>query len=121
MALDTLDFNKKILHASWHPRENTIAVRLRLKHIALRRRSCKAMSADCSNEQLVLVQCGMIAFRAARHLSSIYHTPSASSLNVLHASQDDNTCVSSYILPFAVRVMINSSRGDRYCVQPGDD
>ena len=28
MALDTLDFNKKILHASWHPRENTIAVRV---------------------------------------------------------------------------------------------
>ena len=27
MALDTLDFNKTILHASWHPRENTIAVR----------------------------------------------------------------------------------------------
>ena len=27
MALETLDFNKKILHASWHPRENTIAVR----------------------------------------------------------------------------------------------
>ena len=26
MASDTLDFNKKILHASWHPRENTIAV-----------------------------------------------------------------------------------------------
>jgi len=26
MSLDTLDFNKKILHASWHPRENTIAV-----------------------------------------------------------------------------------------------
>lgn len=26
MQLDTLDFNKKILHASWHPRENTIAV-----------------------------------------------------------------------------------------------
>ena len=30
MALDTLDFNKKILHASWHPRENTIAVRILL-------------------------------------------------------------------------------------------
>jgi len=28
MQLDTLDFNKKILHASWHPRENTIAVSL---------------------------------------------------------------------------------------------
>jgi serine/threonine-protein phosphatase 2A regulatory subunit B len=28
MQTDTLDFNKKILHASWHPRENTIAVSL---------------------------------------------------------------------------------------------
>ncbi len=27
MPLEALDFNKKILHASWHPRENTIAVR----------------------------------------------------------------------------------------------
>jgi serine/threonine-protein phosphatase 2A regulatory subunit B len=27
MQLETLDFSKKILHASWHPRENTIAVR----------------------------------------------------------------------------------------------
>lgn len=27
MQLETLDFNKKILHASWHPKENTIAVR----------------------------------------------------------------------------------------------
>lgn len=26
MNLETLDFNKKILHGSWHPRENTIAV-----------------------------------------------------------------------------------------------
>lgn len=26
MNIDTIDFNKKILHASWHPRENTIAV-----------------------------------------------------------------------------------------------
>ncbi|KAG2136296.1 WD40-repeat-containing domain protein [Suillus cothurnatus] len=26
MQTDTLDFNKKILHASWHPRENTIAI-----------------------------------------------------------------------------------------------
>ncbi|EIW58276.1 protein phosphatase 2A regulatory subunit PR55 [Trametes versicolor FP-101664 SS1] len=26
MALETLDFNKKILHASWHPRESTIAI-----------------------------------------------------------------------------------------------
>lgn len=26
IQLDTVDFNKKILHMSWHPRENTIAV-----------------------------------------------------------------------------------------------
>lgn len=26
MSLETIDFNKKILHGSWHPRENTIAV-----------------------------------------------------------------------------------------------
>ncbi|KAI5995541.1 WD40-repeat-containing domain protein [Pisolithus albus] len=26
MQSETLDFNKKILHASWHPRENTIAI-----------------------------------------------------------------------------------------------
>ena len=24
--LDTIDFQRKILHASWHPRENTIAL-----------------------------------------------------------------------------------------------
>lgn len=27
MQMETLDFNKKILHASWHPKESTIAVR----------------------------------------------------------------------------------------------
>jgi len=26
MSLETIDFNKKILHGSWHPRENTIAI-----------------------------------------------------------------------------------------------
>jgi len=26
MQLESLDFNKKILHASWHPKENTIAI-----------------------------------------------------------------------------------------------
>lgn len=25
-GMDELDFNRKILHASWHPRENTVAV-----------------------------------------------------------------------------------------------
>lgn len=32
MQMETLDFNKKILHASWHPRENTIAVSVILYH-----------------------------------------------------------------------------------------
>lgn len=35
MASDTLDFNKKILHASWHPRENTIAVRIVIAWISV--------------------------------------------------------------------------------------
>lgn len=26
MSADIIDFNKKILHGSWHPRENTIAI-----------------------------------------------------------------------------------------------
>lgn len=33
MQMETLDFNKKILHASWHPRENTIAVGIILRHV----------------------------------------------------------------------------------------
>ena len=32
MQMETLDFTKKILHASWHPRENTIAVSAILYH-----------------------------------------------------------------------------------------
>jgi hypothetical protein len=35
MQLDTLDFNKKILHASWHPRENTIAVSCYIVYLVL--------------------------------------------------------------------------------------
>jgi hypothetical protein len=27
LPMDTVDFSKKILHGSWHPRENTVAVR----------------------------------------------------------------------------------------------
>ncbi|KAF8705255.1 Protein phosphatase 2A regulatory subunit PR55, partial [Rhizoctonia solani] len=30
MNVETIDFNKKILHGSWHPRENTIAVSIAL-------------------------------------------------------------------------------------------
>ena len=36
MNLETLDFNKKILHGSWHPRENTIAVGFPANHFKYR-------------------------------------------------------------------------------------
>ena len=59
MQLEPLDFNKKILHASWHPRENTIAV-------------CHTFSGwdnilitqiflDRGDKQSVLVQCRLNA------------------------------------------------------------
>lgn len=53
MQLETLDFNKKILHASWHPRENTIAVGksfmsyinfLIIMHRSLRRIICSCIA-----------------------------------------------------------------------------
>lgn len=46
MQLETLDFNKKILHASWHPRENTIAVRF-----------CATISSQISSNTLCLDRC----------------------------------------------------------------
>lgn len=55
MQLEPLDFNKKILHASWHPRENTIAVCLLL----LGARCDNTDTATCTDrcyEQPVLVQ-----------------------------------------------------------------
>lgn len=58
MALDTLDFNKKILHASWHPRENTIAVCC--GSLLLRNVRTDVFAVDCGNEQSVLVQRRMI-------------------------------------------------------------
>jgi serine/threonine-protein phosphatase 2A regulatory subunit B len=33
MQLEPLDFNKKILHASWHPRESTIAVSILIRGV----------------------------------------------------------------------------------------
>lgn len=56
MQMETLDFNKKILHASWHPRESTIAVCL----ISSLRRSWVADihfdPSDCCDKQPVLIQ-----------------------------------------------------------------
>ena len=52
MQMEPLDFSKKILHASWHPRESTIAVRLILCLWA----ADIYYTLDCCNEQLVLIQ-----------------------------------------------------------------
>lgn len=57
MQLDTLDFNKKILHASWHPRENTIAVSACSKRVT---ETLIFLFSDRCYKQSVLVQCCMI-------------------------------------------------------------
>lgn len=56
MQLEPLDFNKKILHASWHPRENTIAVCVLVWSVVYTRADI-ATFIDCCYEQSVLVQC----------------------------------------------------------------
>jgi len=60
MQMETLDFNKKILHASWHPRENTIAVRFALSFWCGWTVGIHLYSLDRCNEQPVLVQRGMM-------------------------------------------------------------
>ena len=55
MQLEPLDFNKKILHASWHPRENTIAVCVLVWSVVYTRADI-ATFIDCCYEQSVLVQ-----------------------------------------------------------------
>lgn len=59
MQTDTLDFNKKILHASWHPRENTIAVSI---VPCLGFGLCTdPLISDCCDKQLVLIQRSIIS------------------------------------------------------------
>lgn len=59
MQMETLDFNKKILHASWHPRENTIAVRFVPSFVCGWTVDVYLHSLDRCNEQPVLVQRGV--------------------------------------------------------------
>lgn len=56
VQVDSLDFNKKILHASWHPREYTIAVSPSLISDLNPQR---LTFLDCCHEQLVLIQCSI--------------------------------------------------------------
>jgi len=56
MQMETLDFNKKILHASWHPRENTIAVRFISSFQRGRTLDIHLYSSDRCNEQPVFIQ-----------------------------------------------------------------
>ena len=60
MQMETLDFNKKILHASWHPRENTIAVRFIPSFGCGCSVDIHIYSLDRCNEQPVLIQRGVI-------------------------------------------------------------
>lgn len=57
VPVDSLDFNKKILHASWHPREYTIAVCPSL--ISEMVPILDNLHLDCCHEQLVLIQRGI--------------------------------------------------------------
>jgi len=56
MQMETLDFNKKILHASWHPRENTIAVCFTSCFQCGWIAGTYPAPSDRCNEQLVLIQ-----------------------------------------------------------------
>lgn len=56
MQMETLDFNKKILHASWHPKESTIAVRFVSLGSCCRVFYVYPAFTDCRNEQPVPIQ-----------------------------------------------------------------
>lgn len=71
MQLETLDFNKKILHASWHPRENTIAVGktfmsyfsfLTAMHRSLRRIICSCIAPHKFKSRTLTVASVVIIF-----------------------------------------------------------
>ena len=77
MAQDTLDFNKKILHSSWHPREDTIAVSsVRASGLV----PTLTMRADRGDEQFVLVQC-----RVKAALYAYPTCPACTYLLMIHA------------------------------------
>lgn len=57
MQLDALDFNKKILHASWHPRENTIAVISSFRVLILASVQADAFSFSFSARSLLRTIC----------------------------------------------------------------
>jgi hypothetical protein len=57
VQVDALDFNKKILHASWHPREYTIAVCRSFTSTVVA--NLDHSHIDCCHKQLVLIQCGI--------------------------------------------------------------
>lgn len=73
MQLDALDFNKKILHASWHPRENTIAVIILFLASILENTSWYFVLDRCY-KQSVSIQCCMIDWVLALLISDIRHS-----------------------------------------------
>ncbi len=93
MALETLDFNKKILHASWHPRESTIAVSaFGVVSPSIPLIWCDRRRVDCSNEQPLLIQLRMNKARSAPSpLATIVHhsCPTAYAHPLPHRSHAD--------------------------------
>ena len=90
MALETLDFNKKILHASWHPRENTIAVSNRCASFSCLRTQYHFLS-DCRYEQPLLVQRRMSCPSSSSHPAPLplpFHPTSPSRIMTHDANTD---------------------------------
>lgn len=73
MQTDTLDFNKKILHASWHPRENTIAVSIVL-YLGFGLYT-DPLTLDRCDKQLVLIQRSIIHLSGKRRQAAVYKRP----------------------------------------------
>ena len=74
VQVDSLDFNKKILHASWHPREYTIAVRPSFD-LGDDLNPQRSILLDCCHEQLVLIQCGINDITCCRNILCCFIFP----------------------------------------------
>ena len=119
MQMETLDFNKKILHASWHPRENTIAVRFIPSFRCGGSADIHLCSLDRCNEQPVLIQRGVMfvlvksivqlcrrrllptLLSSCRRLS-LFHSPIHFSVTVIYFSDAEHTLLHHYCLPSAL-------------------
>ena len=101
MQMETLDFNKKILHASWHPRENTIAVRIVSSFRYGWNVDIHFHLLDRCNEQSVLIQ--------RRIALVVVWLSRLSSCAVVICCLPRSSCRRSFVCPF-----FNTLLGHRY-------